>query len=213
MSQPEPPANSMLPTRPPYTMVFSYIVAGLALVGASRAATVNIAVGANNAIAYSPPNVTASVGDTVLFTFMTGAHSVFSSTFADPCTPSGNISTPFHCQSGMVAAVNAPTTGNTFALYQAFSPSHRIVFQQIAEGKASAPTSSSSGSGVTTATETGNPNPYGPPPSAPPSGSSSNPTTTATTTKASGATLTRELASLAALVMMSLASASLGLMI
>jgi len=211
-------------------MVFSYIVAGLALVGASRAATVNIAVGANNAIAYSPPNVTASVGDTVLFTFMTGAHSVFSSTFADPCTPSGNISTPFfpvttgtatfsfvvnttdpiwlhcsqvgHCQSGMVAAINAPTTGNTFAL-----------FQQIAEGKASAPTSSSSGSGVTTATETGNPNPYGPPPSAPPSGSSSNPTTTATTTKASGATLTRDLASLAALVMMSLASASLGLMI
>ncbi|KAF9510713.1 hypothetical protein BS47DRAFT_1331597 [Hydnum rufescens UP504] len=165
-------------------MIFSYIIAGLALVGASRAATVNITVGANNSISFDPPSVNASVGDTILFTFMSGNHSVISSSFMYPCFPSGNISSPFfpvtarstraytfrfvvnstapiwlhcaqlgHCQSGMVAAVNAPTTGNTFSLYQ-----------QIAEGKASAPSPSSSGYPDTYGPPSSEaPNPYGPP--------------------------------------------------
>ncbi|KAF9509087.1 hypothetical protein BS47DRAFT_1349680 [Hydnum rufescens UP504] len=200
-------------------MIFSYIIAGLALVGASRAATVNITVGANNSISFDP-------------------QSVISSTFMYPCFPSGNISSPFfpvtarstraytfrfivnstapiwlhcaqlgHCQSGMVAAVNAPTTGNTFSLYQ-----------QIAEGKASAPSPSSSGYPVTYGPPSSEaPNPYGPPSSqalyglTSPHPSGSGPPSP-TTTKSSGATLTRDLTGLAALVM-SFASAALGLMI
>ncbi|KAF8988548.1 hypothetical protein BDQ17DRAFT_1414605 [Cyathus striatus] len=45
---------------------------------------------------FNPSNVTAAVGDTVVFKFLNGNHSVTQSTFANPCTPSSeNISSGY----------------------------------------------------------------------------------------------------------------------
>lgn len=46
-----------------------------------------ITVGANGALAFSPSNVNATVGDTINFSFLAGSHTVTQSTFAAPCSP------------------------------------------------------------------------------------------------------------------------------
>lgn len=147
-------------------MVKSLFVAPL-LVNAALAATMTVQVG-KSGLVYSPSSVTAAKGDVIMFEFGDG-HSVTQSTFAAPCSPmSGGFDTgilassaqPFmltvndtnpvwiyckasgHCPAGMVFAINAPTSGNTYAM-----------FQQIAEGKATA-SSSSSASGSATGSAT-----------------------------------------------------------
>ena len=103
-------------------------------------ATVQVTVGENDELLYSPNDITAAVGTAVEFSFFPKNHSVIQSSFADPChpltggffssfvpttaSPSGstftiivNDTTPIwiycgqtasnHCQSGMVAAINA----------------------------------------------------------------------------------------------------------
>jgi len=51
-----------------------------------------ILVGANGTLTYSPPNITAAIGDTVQFVFQTKNHTMTQSTFADPCTEFTNTS-------------------------------------------------------------------------------------------------------------------------
>ncbi|RXK37574.1 hypothetical protein M231_05116 [Tremella mesenterica] len=114
-------------------------------------ATQTIQVGANGALTFTPPSINASVGDTVDFQFVSGDHTVTQSTFAAPCSPmangfnsgfmpgsSANPPTVGHCQQGMVAAINAPSKGNTFT-----------AFQQAAEGKSTSTSSNSTGTGGT----------------------------------------------------------------
>ncbi|EIW68776.1 hypothetical protein TREMEDRAFT_63235 [Tremella mesenterica DSM 1558] len=127
-------------------------------------ATQTIQVGANGALTFTPPSINASVGDTVDFQFVSGDHTVTQSTFAAPCSPMANgfnsgfmpgssanpptfsilvnSTSPIwiycaqvgHCQQGMVAAINAPSKGNTFT-----------AFQQAAEGKSTSTNSTGTG--------------------------------------------------------------------
>jgi plastocyanin len=47
----------------------------------------DISVGANGQLAFSPPDIQASVGDTVTFHFNPKNHSVTQSSFSKPCVP------------------------------------------------------------------------------------------------------------------------------
>jgi len=157
-----------------------------AIVSLASAVDWPVTVGANGAFSFNPTTVTAAALDTVSFQFQ-GPHSSTQSTFGSPCSPmsggfdSGIMSpggtfvvtvndtttpiwvycqVPGHCQSGMVFAVNAPASGNTYA-----------AFVDAAEGKAApapaagssstpAGSSSSAAAAATTAASTSN-NPYG----------------------------------------------------
>lgn len=107
---------------------------------------VNVAQGG---LVFSPASVTAANGTFVTFVFPGVQHSVTQSTFANPCTPlTGSNGTGFdsglttntqftvqitdstkpvwffckfvgHCAAGMVGAINAPSSGNTFDNFQA----------------------------------------------------------------------------------------------
>lgn len=53
--------------------------------------TIDVSVGVNGALEFSPNNITGvNVGDQLVFKFFAGAHTVTQSTFADPCDPIGN---------------------------------------------------------------------------------------------------------------------------
>ncbi|KAJ6516707.1 hypothetical protein C8R47DRAFT_961146 [Mycena vitilis] len=57
------------------------------LPAASAAAQIVVLVGQNNALTFSPPNITAKAGDAVTFQFLSKNHSVTQSSFASPCKP------------------------------------------------------------------------------------------------------------------------------
>jgi plastocyanin len=102
----------------------------LPLLGAlSAAKTITVQVGASG-LSYSPDSVTAAAGDEINFVISPG-HTVSQAAFNGPCKPSGSnaifsgegannfvvtvnntdplwfyCSTPTHCSSGMVFAVN-----------------------------------------------------------------------------------------------------------
>lgn len=110
---------------------------------------IQIAVGQGGALTFTPDRATAAVGDTLVLTFMAGAHTFTQSTFADPCSPmAGGIDsgskpaangpvnftytvtdaskpqwfyckTGAHCKAGMVFSLNAPATGNTADAFKA----------------------------------------------------------------------------------------------
>ncbi|KAF8508390.1 Cupredoxin [Gautieria morchelliformis] len=112
------------------------------------AANLSVAVGSNNSLTFDPPSMNASVGDMINFVFLSKNHSVFASSFADPCTndgftspffPVNGSSAPFpsfilnvssttpiwfycaqtnHCKSGMVGVINPPVD-KTFTQFQA----------------------------------------------------------------------------------------------
>ena len=50
-------------------------------------ATHTVQVGGSAGLAYSPSEISAAVGDMVIFTFMSQNHTVTQSTFATPCDP------------------------------------------------------------------------------------------------------------------------------
>ncbi|WWD00382.1 hypothetical protein V866_007294 [Kwoniella sp. B9012] len=107
--------------------------------------TVNVAN--NKSLTFEPSEVKAELGDIIEFKFLAGNHTVTQSTFASPCANAGfnsgqipgnpdsptsysilvNDTKPIwvycatgqHCQNGMVMAVNAPSSGNTFSAFQA----------------------------------------------------------------------------------------------
>jgi len=78
---------------------FALATAAASVLSAVSAATITVSVGANNSTTYSPANVTAAVGDTIAFQFLSGNHTVSQSTFASPCdlmtTPTQGISSGF----------------------------------------------------------------------------------------------------------------------
>jgi len=80
-------------------MRFSLAVAALAPVLSAYAEDILVMVGAGNTLTFSPPNVTANVGDTIAFQFQSKNHSVTQSTFANPCqiqtTPAQGIDSGF----------------------------------------------------------------------------------------------------------------------
>jgi len=68
-------------------MLFNFAAAliAAAMVQVTRAEQFNVTVGGTGILAFNPEYINASVGDTVLFTFMQKNHSVTQSTLANPC--------------------------------------------------------------------------------------------------------------------------------
>jgi len=71
-----------------------------------------VTVGANGALAFSPNNLTAAVGEIVEFVFYPQKHSVAQSSFAAPCTPFSNGTSFF--SGGM--STTSGTNPNTFQI-------------------------------------------------------------------------------------------------
>jgi plastocyanin len=67
-------------------MRFSTFLAALLPVGAALAETIQVMVGQNGTLTFSPSSVVAKEGDTISFTFLSKNHTVTQSTFASPCT-------------------------------------------------------------------------------------------------------------------------------
>jgi len=80
-------------------MHFSFAIAAITLASIVFAETINVLVGLNNTLTFTPENVTANAGDVVAFTFLSQNHSVTQSTFAEPCihmvTPSVGVDSGF----------------------------------------------------------------------------------------------------------------------
>ncbi|KAF8350528.1 hypothetical protein F5887DRAFT_1069539 [Amanita rubescens] len=57
----------------------------LAVATAVSAVDIPVTVGGNGTLTFSPTNVTAAVGDVIVFTFAAKNHSATQSTFTDPC--------------------------------------------------------------------------------------------------------------------------------
>jgi plastocyanin len=72
-------------------MHFSTVVALFAAVAAASARLINVQVGLNGSLTYTPSSVVAAEGDIVAFTFMAKNHTLTQSTFPSPCT---NITNP-----------------------------------------------------------------------------------------------------------------------
>jgi len=157
----------------------------------SSGAVHTVVVGGTSLV-FTPASVQAAVGDEVVFTFDGGNHTVTQAAFASPCNPmasgffsgfTGNTQTSFsitvkdtkpiwfycaqvsHCESGMVGAINPPSTGNTLAAFKsaAAKASESSVPASAAGGVIStaggspstlAGAGSGSGSGSTSATAT-----------------------------------------------------------
>ncbi|KAF7314553.1 hypothetical protein MKEN_00928600 [Mycena kentingensis (nom. inval.)] len=66
-------------------MRFTALATAASLAGAVSAADILVKVGDNNALTFTPANVTAAVGDTISFQFLSKNHTVTQSTFAKPC--------------------------------------------------------------------------------------------------------------------------------
>jgi len=127
-------------------MKFTTFASVLTFALAASAADHDIDVG-EDGFTFSPSTISCSKGDTVTFHFYPGGHSVVSSGFDSPCMSDGIISSGTvnsnsdesdmvfridcpsaatylfcsqvgHCNGGMVAAINAPTSGNTLAAYK-----------------------------------------------------------------------------------------------
>ncbi len=92
------PSTSTSSTQPsltpqPPTMISTLILSLLAqtlLIPTITAETINVAVGENNLLTFTPPTVSAQPGDTVAFNFQTANHSVVSSDQNSPCLPLPN---------------------------------------------------------------------------------------------------------------------------
>ncbi|KAF7305067.1 Peroxidase [Mycena kentingensis (nom. inval.)] len=77
------PATSV----PPVPNMLSKLLTLSLCLPAVFAATFNVDVGLDGKLAYSPNQVTAAVGDTVVFTFRTKNHTITQSSLESPCTP------------------------------------------------------------------------------------------------------------------------------
>lgn len=115
--------------------MYSNVLTVSAFAALAAAATVNIQVSdSSGSLTFSPNSATANMGDTVVFTFAQGGHTVtegqqssacqpmdggfYSGTQSPPTTFTVNVndtnpmwfycSTPGHCQAGMVGVINPP---------------------------------------------------------------------------------------------------------
>jgi len=66
-------------------MRFAVVSSFLALAACVGADTINVLVGQNGTLTYTPGSVNASEGDIISFQFLTGNHTVTQSNFSDPC--------------------------------------------------------------------------------------------------------------------------------
>lgn len=127
-------------------MKFITFASVLSFALAVSAKDIDVDVG-EDGFTFSPSDIKCSSGDTVTFHFYPGGHSVVSSDFNSPCSSNGMIASGTvnsksgesdmvfvvdcpssatylfcsqfgHCKGGMVAAINAPTSGNTLAAYK-----------------------------------------------------------------------------------------------
>jgi plastocyanin len=67
-------------------MLFFALASLASVVSVASAENIVVQVGANGGLAYTPNNVTAKTGDTIVFQFLAKNHTVTQSTFAAPCT-------------------------------------------------------------------------------------------------------------------------------
>ncbi|KIK00142.1 hypothetical protein K443DRAFT_679414 [Laccaria amethystina LaAM-08-1] len=83
---------------------------GLALASlpVALAATYNVEVGAGGQLAYDPPYITASAGDTVNFIFNPKNHTVTQSSFNTPCVSSNGFKTGFVPVSANTSSADLP---------------------------------------------------------------------------------------------------------
>ncbi|WVQ76813.1 hypothetical protein IAR50_006487 [Cryptococcus sp. DSM 104548] len=153
-------------------------VAATSVLGANH----TVLVGQNSTKTFTPSELTAAVGDIVNFQFVGGNHTVTQSTFASPCTNSGfksgfvpgnatnpssfsisiNDTTPLwmycgqtgHCAAGMVMAINANTTGKTFAAFQAAAMGNTTATDTTANATETASTTKTKNKSTKTASET-----------------------------------------------------------
>ncbi|KDQ19390.1 hypothetical protein BOTBODRAFT_51811 [Botryobasidium botryosum FD-172 SS1] len=150
------------------------IVALLSLLALPFAAawTRNVTVGANGQLVFNPPNITAEVGDTIVFIFES-EHTATQSTYQTPCSPSSGgfngvsastspstfsvkvnntnpiwvyCAIPGHCKAGMVFAVNAPTTGDTYESFKQIAAGTGPGVEINPSSAGASPTGSSGGS-------------------------------------------------------------------
>ncbi|KAJ6488809.1 hypothetical protein C8R45DRAFT_1097161 [Mycena sanguinolenta] len=63
-----------------------FTLASLALASIASAENILITVGENSTTTFTPSNITANVGDTVIFQFVAANHTATQSSFAAPCT-------------------------------------------------------------------------------------------------------------------------------
>jgi plastocyanin len=84
------------------------VIIALLQSGAALAATVNVKVGGNKALVFSPTSVTANPGDTVRFQFIDQNHTATAGTPGQGCTPSGKFN------SGFVPIAAGTNPGSTF---------------------------------------------------------------------------------------------------
>jgi len=81
-------------------MRFSTVVAAVLPVSAVLATQINITVGMNGTLTYTPDSVNATVGDVLNFEFVAGNHTVTQSTFASPCSEFKNTNGSIGVDSG-----------------------------------------------------------------------------------------------------------------
>ncbi|KDQ28513.1 hypothetical protein PLEOSDRAFT_1089715 [Pleurotus ostreatus PC15] len=87
----------------------------LALVPAALAVDIPVSVGAENSFAFSPTSITAEVGDTVTFTFISRNHSATTTTFETPCPPpDGGL--PGQFDTGFLSAIGGETPSVTIPI-------------------------------------------------------------------------------------------------
>jgi len=63
------------------------LVAAQSTTGTAAAATATIMVGMNSTLTFTPSSVNVTPGGTIQFVFLSKNHSVYQSSFTDPCTP------------------------------------------------------------------------------------------------------------------------------
>ena len=88
-------------------MQFSTITTLLSAIATVNAAVHTVTVG-NGGLVFSPNNLTAAAGDTVVFSFYPSKHSVAQATFAKPCVPMDSSSF-FSGAMATTSGVNANT--------------------------------------------------------------------------------------------------------
>ncbi|KAF4562922.1 hypothetical protein EYR40_007365 [Pleurotus pulmonarius] len=87
----------------------------LALIPAALAVDIPVSVGAQNSFAFSPTSITAKVGDTVTFTFISRNHSATTTTFETPCPPpDGGL--PGQFDTGFLSAIGGETPSVTIPI-------------------------------------------------------------------------------------------------
>ncbi|EFQ97675.1 hypothetical protein MGYG_00715 [Nannizzia gypsea CBS 118893] len=125
-------------------MVNMNILATVAFAGLATAKTVEVVVAENGGLTFTPNKITAAVNDIVHFKLAKSGHDISSGPFDKPCKPGDNslysgklnegdefsvnitstdpiwlyCSVSKHCAKGMVAVINAPSSGNTIEAYK-----------------------------------------------------------------------------------------------